>query len=195
MAKAAAAEPGVTALLQRLASEVRGELHKLEYRLKKKPSAMRKVKARLARQPGLSPRQVVLDDCLRYTLKVADEPAGHHVDVILRVLEALRAEGHAVVRLKNYWPDDDNYSGVNTVLRASNGLVWELQFHTPQSIETAAKTRDWYEELRRVDTPVERKRELFQLMTEEWNRVSIPKGILVPEALGPQDEIIERPCP
>ena len=195
MAKAAAVEPTVTTLLQRHATEVGGELIKLKYRLKTKGSATRKVRARMAEDPKLAPRQVVLDDCLRYTLQVADEPAGHHVEVIRRVLKALASEGHEVVRLKNYWPDDDNYSGVNSILRANNGLLWELQFHTPESIAAAATTRDWYEELRCVDTKLDRKRELFDKMTSEWNRVPIPQGILEPGALGAHDDIIERPRP
>jgi hypothetical protein len=195
MAMAAAVEPAVTPLLQRHAAEVGGELIKLKYRLKTKGSAMRKVRARMADDPKLAPHEVVLDDCLRYTLQVGDEPAGHHVEVILRVLAALKTEGHEVVRLKNYWPDDDNYSGVNSILRANNGLLWELQFHTPQSIAAAATTRNWYEELRCVDTKLERKRELFDKMTSEWNRVPIPTGILEPGALGAHDDIIERPRP
>ena len=63
------------------------------------------------------------------------------------------------------------------------------------SLAAAATTRAWYEELRRSDTPVPRKRQLFDEMTREWNKVSIPQGILEPGALHPHEEIRDRPRP
>ena len=124
-----------------------------------------------------------------------DEPSGFHVAAVRESLATLERDGQVVVRVKNYWPRGDSYSGINVVLRARSGTHWELQFHTPQSVATAATTRNWYEELRCVDTKLDRKRELFDKMTSEWNQVPIPKGILEPGALGAHDDIIERPRP
>ena len=81
------------------------------------------------------------------------------------------------------------------MFEAPNGLLWELQFHTPDSIRVQAQTRAMYEELRRVETAQARKEELFDAMTAAWNEVPIPKGILVPGALHEKAEIIDRRRP
>jgi hypothetical protein len=194
-ARAAAVEPMVTSLMADLATKLGGSTYKLEYRLKTKASILRKLRLRLAQNPSLKLGDVVIDDTLRFTLRFDDEPPGHHVEAIKQALAALEAKGHLVTQLKNYWPADDNYSGVNCVLQAEGGLLWELQFHTTESLQTAATTRSWYEELRRSDTPVPRKQQLFDEMTREWNKVAIPQGILEPGALHPHAEIRERPRP
>lgn len=193
--RAAAVEPSVTPELVKLAGELGGEMIKLEYRLKTRESTLRKLRNIHAEEPKTPIAQLELDDSLRYTMAFADEPPGHHVASIRRVLTALEAQGHEVTLLKNYWPKGDNYSGVNSILRHSSGLLWELQFHTPQSIETQQATRDQYEELREAKTPMERKRELFDEMARAWDQVPIPEGILVPQALHPRDEIRDRPRP
>lgn len=194
LSRAAATEPEVTPRLVAVAEKMGGEMYKLEHRLKTRASTERKIRAKMA-EDGLALREVVIDDALRYTMKVDDVPPGRHVQAIKAVLDELARMGHAVVRLKNYWPAGDNYSGINGVLEAPNGLLWELQFHTSDSIRTQAETRAMYEELRRVNTPEARKRELFDAMTEKWDAVPIPKGILVVGALHDHAEIIERPRP
>lgn len=153
------------------------------------------MRAMLREQPELDPQSLELDDLLRYTLRVEDEPAGRHAEAIRQVLTALRQRGHRVERLKNYWPDGDNYSGINTVLRSADGTPWELQFHTAASLGAAKQTRAWYEELRSADTPLPRKQQLFDMMTEVWDAVPVPAGILQPGALGPHEQILERQRP
>lgn len=194
-ARARTAEPAVTPLLERTARRLGGTLIKLEYRLKTKDSILRKIRSKLAADPATTLDAVVIDDTLRYTLQIVDEPAGHHVRAIREVIEALEAVGHQVVRLKNYWPTGDNYSGVNTVLRAADGLLWELQFHTPESVACAARTRELYEELRRTETPAARKRELFEQMTRQWDQVPVPQGMIDPGVMHPAEDIRERSCP
>jgi hypothetical protein len=189
-------EPDVTPLLKRLAAEQGGEMVKLEYRLKTRASTERKIRERLASQTGLTAAEVRIDDALRYTMKLADEPPGHYVQAARRTLAALEKHGHVVQYVKNYWPRDDNYSGVNSVLLdTASGLFWELQFHTPQSFVVQTETRPHYEELRRVGTPVERKRELFDEMTKRWNAVKVPKGALQRGALHEKDQVRSRKRP
>jgi hypothetical protein len=194
LAAAAAVEPRVTPKLVAIANEMGGTMYKLEHRLKTQASTERKIRKEIA-SDGLALEDVVIDDALRYTMRIDDVPPGRHVQAIKRVIDELTAMGHQVVRLKNYWPTDDNYSGINGVFRAPGGLLWELQFHTTKSIEVQADTRAMYEELRRVDTPLERKRELFDAMTRAWQKVPVPKGILVEGALHPKAEILDRARP
>ena len=111
------------------------------------------------------------------------------------ILQTLEKKGHSVVRIKNYWPADDNYSGLTSVLRTPSGLSWELQFHTSASLKVQKATRPLYEELRRADTPLERKRVLFDEMTKAWNEVPIPLEALQPQNLHARELIKTRERP
>ena len=188
-------QPSVTALLVRFAHDADGEMVGLEHRIKSLESTLRKMRLLISEDPSLTPETVMIQDALRYTMLVDDDPPGNYVQTSATTLDALEAEGHRVLVVKNYWPDGDNYAGVNAVLEAPDGLPWELQFHTTESYEVQEDTRAWYEELRLRDTPPERKRELFDLMTEAWDEVSIPSGVLEPHNLHENEEIRDRPRP
>lgn len=195
MAQAEAAEPAVTELLKALAAKAGGEMVKLEHRLKAEGSAVRKMKLQLHEQPGLQPADVTLQDMLRYTMVLPDTPPGNYTRAVHEVLAVLEAEGHEVVMVKNYWPTGDNYSGVNSVLSTRDGLPWELQFHTPASLEVQAETRDAYEELRLEATPLARKQALFDSMTTAWDAVPVPEGVLEQGNLHSREQIKHRPRP
>lgn len=187
---AQANEPAVTAVLQELASTAGAELIGLEHRLKKRPSMLRKI--RLQEGPV---EDIVISDALRYTMRIEDEPEGDHVKTLVDVVAALESKGHRIVKLKNYWPKGDNYSGVNSVLKSPSGLLWELQFHTADSLLVQKATRAAYEELRQASTTVERKRELFDQMSVTWDEVHVPVDILLPQSLHSTEQIILRPRP
>ena len=195
MRQAAAAEPAVTAALVRLAQGAGGELVKLEHRLKTEASAVRKVRLQLHETPSAHPEDVTLQDMLRYTMALPDTPPGNYVRAVHEVLAVLEAEGHEVVTIKNYWPTGDNYSGVNSVLKTQDGLPWELQFHTPESLKVQADTRDEYEELRQEGTPEARKRALFDAMTAAWDEVPLPVGVLEQGNLHEREQLRHRPRP
>lgn len=188
-------EPSVTPVLVKLSEELGGEMYKIEYRLKSLKSTTRKLKKELKENPGAPIEKMELDDTLRYTMRFEDEPPGHHVASIQKVLGELEGKGHAVVVLKNYWPPNDNYSGVNSILHHPAGFDWELQFHTKMSLQVQLDTRPQYEEIRKVDTSLERKRELFDQMTEAWSKVPIPEGILEEKNLHEREDIRDRKRP
>lgn len=185
-------EPAVTAILQTLTKAAGGELVGLEHRLKKRASMLRKIRLQV---PKRAIADVVISDALRYTMRVEDEPDGLHVSTIINVVKSLEGEGHKVVKIKNYWPKGDNYSGVNSVFKSPSGLLWELQFHTQDSLRIQKLTRDAYEELRQADTSVERKRELFEQMSLYWDEVELPMDVLKPNLLHSTEKIIQLPSP
>lgn len=170
-------EPSVTPMLQELASQVGGVLHGLQHRFKSQSSLQRKIHLKM-RQEQLTAAQVNIYDALRYTILVDDEPAGHYTKSVRDTLASLEPRGHRVVAVKNYWPRGDSYSGVNVVLEASSKLQWEIQFHTAASAETQKKSHPLYSEQRKIDTPLARKRELFDQMTTSWEQVPIPAQVL-----------------
>ena len=195
MARARSHEPPVSALLGQLASEVGGRLAGFEHRLKTRASLLRKMRQVLHDNPSWTPADVRINDALRYTIEVDDEPAGRHVQAIRSAFARLEALGHRVVRVKNYWPRGDNYSGVNSVLIAPDGLEWELQVHTADSFRIKMRDYRLYEELREVATPPARKRQLYLELAAPWEDVPVPQHILDPKTLHRTEEIILRPPP
>lgn len=195
MKRAAAAEPETSAILQSVAASLGGQMAGFEHRLKKRDSTIRKIRTALAKNPAGGLAKVVIDDALRYTLQVEDTPAGNHATAIRAAFAALEKAGHKVIKVKNYWPRGDNYSGVNAVLEAPGGLPWELQFHTAASFKVKNDTHELYEEMREDTTPIERKRVLYHQLAAPWEQVPIPKDMLTPHALHAVEEIIQRPPP
>ncbi len=195
LARAAADEPAVSKLLQDVAGKVGGQMAGFEHRLKKRDSLLRKIHTVLVGDPALAVSAVVINDALRYTLQVDDTPPGRHAEAIRAALGALEKAGHKVVKVKNYWPKGDNYSGVNSVLEAPDGLQWELQFHTAESFRIQHRDHELYEEMRKDDTPLETRRELYRKLSAPWDKVPIPRDMLTPKALHPAEEIISRPPP
>ena len=195
MARAAGHEPSVSKLLQEVAGKVGGQLAGFEHRLKKRDSLIRKINTVLKGEPGMAVSAVEINDALRYTLQVEDSPPGRHAEAIRAALKALEGAGHTVLKVKNYWPRGDNYSGVNSVLKTSDGLLWELQFHTAESFRIQHRDHELYEQMRKDDTPVETRRQLYRKLAAPWEKVPIPRDMLVEKALHPVEEIIARPPP
>lgn len=193
--RARAHEPAVTAQLQALATEHGATLIKLEYRLKTRESMTRKLNKMALSQPELHPSTLEPGDALRYTMRIDDEPAGHYLEVVRTVLADIESHQHQVAQLKNYWPRDDSYSGLNAVLIARDGTHWELQFHTTASLAVQAATRSQYERLRETSTPLDVKRRLFDEMAKSWAAVPVPAGLLAAERIHPASErkTIARP--
>jgi len=188
-------EPKVTALLTELSAAHGGRMVGLEYRLKTEGSTIRKLKKISAEQPQLSIKELTIYDALRYTIEVADQPKGHHVKTIQAVLKRLEGEGFKVKVVKNYWPKGDNYSGVNSVLATAQGFEWELQFHTPESVSESRRSHKEYEELRAQGTSLQRKQELFKVMSAPWESIPTPAQILEPKNLHAQEQIKSLPPP
>jgi len=195
MARARALEPDVSAMLSQVASDVGGRLAGFEHRLKTRASLLRKMRKMMQDEAGMSPSDLHINDSLRYTIEVDDVPPGRHVEAIRTALARLEVAGHRVARVKNYWPPGDNYSGVNSVIIAPEGLAWELQFHTADSFRIKMRDYHLYEELREVKTPAARKRQLYDELAAPWESVPIPRHVLDPKALHRTEEIIRQTQP
>ena len=75
-------------------------------------------------------------------------------------VERLKAEGFELIKLKNLWADDQ-YKGINSQWRRpETGLRFELQFHTPESLEAKELTHKAYERLRGPHASPAERREL-----------------------------------
>ncbi len=93
-------------------------------------------------------------------------------------VNSLENQGFKVYRVKNTWLNTKNpYKGINIVLSTDTGYRFELQFHTPQSLETKEKMHVLYEEARRTDTSAERVKEIKTEMRNMAHALKSPTNI------------------
>ncbi|MDX1644744.1 MAG: hypothetical protein R3244_10350 [Thermoanaerobaculia bacterium] len=194
LALAGSIEPRLTTRLVALTDELEVDLWSLEHRLKSRASLERKLQT-AALESGVGVERVVVDDALRYTVLIEDEPAGRYDRIAAEILRRLEGDGYPVLEVKNYWPPGDIYSGVNCVLAAAEGLRWELQFHTIGSVAAKSEGHDLYEEFRLPQTRLDRKRRIYDRLLDRWSWVEIPAGVLEPGSLHTREEIILRGRP
>ena len=69
------------------------------------------------------------------------------------------------------------YRGINTLVRAPDGYVFELQYHTPQSLEIKEINHKLYEEQRLASTSIARKLVLKKQMRDNARKIEMPIGI------------------
>jgi hypothetical protein len=98
-------------------------------------------------RPALTVSQVLsmIPDAVRFTLSYSSE---RYAEGVLADVGRLTADGFELVKLKNLW-HADQYKGVNSQwLRPETGTRFEMQFHTPESLEAKELTHVAYERIR-----------------------------------------------
>lgn len=98
-------------------------------------------------RPMLNVRQVLsmIPDAVRFTLAYSSE---RYSEGVLADVDRLKTEGFELIKLKNLW-HADQYKGVNSQwLKAETGTRFEMQFHTPESLEAKELTHEAYERIR-----------------------------------------------
>jgi hypothetical protein len=146
------------AMLQIEAADPNRRLAGLEHMLKSEDRLKEKIADVLLLESHLSPREALdkVPDAVRYTFTYS--PDGY-ADGVRADVERLKAAGFEEVKLKNLW-SSSQYKGINTQWRRpETGLRFEVQFHTPESLQAKELTHGAYERLRRPEnetTPAER---------------------------------------
>lgn len=116
-----------------------------------------------------------INDTLRYTLVI--EPSDY-TEKVLEVLLKFKNEGYAIVKAANTW-DNDTYKGVNTFIKAPNGTIFEIQFHTPDSYTVKDIETHMYYEIERNDYASETDKALANEIQKIYtSTISIPDNIL-----------------
>ncbi len=138
------------------AADPQRHLAGLEHMLKGEDRLKEKIADALRARPELTVRQAlsIVPDPVRYTFTYATE---RYADGVRTDVERLKAEGFELIKLKNLW-SDDQYKGINSQWRRpETGLRFEMQFHTPESLEAKELTHKAYERIRSPQaTPTER---------------------------------------
>jgi hypothetical protein len=142
--------------LKRVESAEQGRcLAGLNHMIKGEDRLKEKVAEELTAKPAMTPRQALenVADPVRFTFMYSPQryADGVHADV-----GRLEAEGFELIKLKNLWADEQ-YKGINSQWRRpETGLRFEVQFHTPESLEAKELTHEAYERIRGSASDIER---------------------------------------
>lgn len=152
--KAKKAETGITKDLQEIIGSTNGTIAydvgngktALDFRLKGGGSLKRKITSDFVTGVDLDDIEKSIYDNVRYTDLVDKDLL---VDDYVKIQKQLEDKGYKIVRVKNTFDNPNSaYRGLNTVVEDPNGYKFELQFHTPESIEIKEKVHVLYEQFR-----------------------------------------------
>lgn len=179
--RAEAAAPGIRSALERAVAEQGASLAGLEFEVKSEDSLARKIHDRAAQRgrpatdARLDAEAAKINDVLRYTV-VAD--GGTYMAANASVRAALEAAGYTFVKQGNAWAEPERfgglYRGINTTFRTRDGLDFEVQFHTRESLAMKQELHILYEEYRDPATPPARRAELEADLRRRAGMVPVP---------------------
>ena len=173
---AAKEEPYITAVLKSLESD-KAHLEGLEYRLKSVESTSRKILTNAHdMEISLDEASDNITDSLRYTFVIEDSD---YVYTTRLITDTLIAAGYTVYKFKNYWTNKDVvYQGINALFMSKDGVIFELQFHTPISYDTKGeKTHGLYEIIRSETASDEEKAEAKKKHDAAFALIPVPDGV------------------
>jgi hypothetical protein len=146
----------------------------LEHMLKGEDRLKEKIADEMTAKPELTISKAVdsVVDPVRFTFAYSPQ---RYAEGTLSDVEQLKSEGFELVKLKNLWTDDQ-YKGINSQWRRpETGLRFEVQFHTPESLEAKELTHKAYERIRSTASPAER-RELKAYQRQVNAQLVTPPG-------------------
>lgn len=166
----------VTSDLIKVTSNTLGSLEGLDYRIKSVESTTRKIIDK-SKEKRISPEEYSnqVTDILRYTFCSNEN---NLVKEFSDIKNNLENKGYNIIEINNTFPiPNATYKGINTLVKNSNGYIFELQFHTYQSLKIKEENHKLYEKSRLQSTPSEEKKKLVKKMIENSKKVIIPNNI------------------
>ena len=141
-----------------------GRLVGLDHMVKGEDRLKEKIADELLAKPGKTVMEAISEiaDPVRFTLSY---PPQRYAEGVATDVDGLKEEGFELIKLKNLWTADQ-YKGINSQWRRpETGTRFEVQFHTPESLEAKELTHSAYERIRGSDASPAERRELkaFQL--------------------------------
>ena len=173
-------EDGLTPAMRRIEDQLEhGELvpDTEKYALKSLDRFQEKLSKLIARFPGDDPADLAagIHDCIRYTFTFE---ADKYVDCVERTCRQLAAENYELVEMRPSW-ENDEYKGANSRWRdPASGVLFEIQWHTPESWGAKQKTHDSYEKINDKTTPIEEVERLRDFQRAVCAEVPVPPGAL-----------------
>lgn len=199
LASTAEAETTVSPVLKSVVDSVGGSFFGWDHRVKQKDSLVRKLKDRInnknkdAADP-VAKSEAGIGDSLRYT---AISDGDNNIEMANQIVAQLESQGHTVVEQDNAWGHGGAYYGINMNFKAPNGLTWELQIHTPESMERKDTSHFWYDFSRDSTLPQDVRDDAARRASDSWVGLSRPKdwdtfGTLRPKELRTGDKAVRQ---
>lgn len=177
--EAKAIEKVITTDLKEIEKVLGSKLEGLDYRFKSEESLARKIISdSKEKNVSLKVADSLITDKLRYTYVNNEEMfTGNY----FKTVHLLKQKGYQVVRVKNTFKDGAIYKGVNTLVKNSDDFVFEIQYHTPKSIEIKENgLHVLYEKQRGLDKTKDKK----EWDTLEKNMIELSDSIKNPKNVG-----------
>lgn len=184
---AVAAEPKVTAQVKALAKAAGGTMWGLEFRIKSLDSTARKIATKMLadRNLTLEGAAASINDVLRYTIVLPEEA---YTAGVLSVLDSMGSNPRVeLVSVKNYWKNQKSsgYAAIHVlvkeVVEGPGGgpapITWELQLHTPASIDAKQKSHPIYEKARMLEKGSSEYQKLMGESAALWGAAKMPAGV------------------
>lgn len=168
--EAVGAEPRITGDLQALGLN----LWNLQFRVKSASGTVDKVLNRGKRFDALY-------DVIRYT---SVSGVGDYYEDFNRTIRTLTAKGYQVVEVTDFWKLTEEsrakggYKGINVKMDSPDGAHFELQFHTPESLQAKESVHVLYEQLRRPDVTAAEREEVCRAMDATFSSLEAPVDVL-----------------
>lgn len=157
-------------------SKTLGRLEGLNERIKSVESTTRKVKDK-SQEKGISPEEYSkqVTDILRYTFCSNEN---NLVKEFFDIKNSLENKGYNIIEINNTFSIlNATYKGINTLVKNSNGYIFELQFHTYQSLKIKKQNHILYEQARLISTPSEEVERLTDIMIDNSIKIKTPVNI------------------
>lgn len=157
-------------------SKTLGRLEGLDERIKSVESTTRKVKDK-SQEKGISPEEYSkqVTDILRYTFCSNEN---NLIKEFFDIKNNLENKGYNIIEINNTFPiQNATYKGINSLVKNSDGYIFELQFHTYQSLQIKEQNHILYKKSRLPSTPSEEKKKLVRKMIVNSKKVIIPNNI------------------
>jgi hypothetical protein len=173
--KAKLNEPEITNLMKQLADQNTGELVSLENRLKGITRTDEKIKSDALQDydGDFEAAAANIGDSVRYTMKLDES---NYSQGVVNTIESLNDAGYKT-RVKNFWQENNTYKGVNAVVTSPNGQIFELQFHTLDSLVVKEINHQIYKVTRTGSMSIKDIYELDLEQANNWLSINTPKNL------------------
>ncbi|GAB2593576.1 hypothetical protein [Kribbella endophytica] len=142
--------------------------HELDHRVKSPQSLARKLWKQ--RHTG-----VPVVDVLRFT--VMTEAPSSLVDSVRSTVDRLIDAGWTVGSAHQSYVDGSRYKGVHAIMRTTDGIPVEVQFHSTESIEVKMRTKSLYQIERDPEQPQWRRDEATAQARDASAAMAFPAGL------------------
>lgn len=174
-------EPKLTKHLQDIAKREGAKLVKVDKAVKTTKSMADKVARKWKEMedwgvhPSLDGVRHHIFDANRYTMLIK---SGDYKSTIQQTVHDLEDQGYRFDdrRWKNTWGSGD-YRAINTTVQSPNGDFFELQFHTPESLDVKNANHGDYKIAQDEDTSAAKRAEIYQRMLDRADTIPTPPGV------------------